>query len=76
MSLQFDKDEIKITELIKDAGNIFNEHEMLGIVSFRADLAEMMLDARIESAVTYGGLTPEEAEEKIVAELAATKREI
>ena len=71
--IEFDKDELRVNDYIKSHSSAFNMIDALNVVSARSDIAEMMLDARIEAAVTYGGLTPEDAEEKILAELEASK---
>jgi len=76
MSLEFDKDEIKITAFIKSTDNVFNEHNVFGVVDARASIAELMLDARIESAMKYGKLDFEEAEKLVLAELEESKREL
>lgn len=80
MSLKFDKDERSATALIRDYSCVFipesqmSVRQVLKLVSFRAGIADLMLDARIEERMKHTGETKEAAEQAIIEELKATEQ--
>ncbi len=75
MTLLFDKDERSVTEKIREYSRIFNEiGNEFKIVSFRSDIAELILDARIEERMKFTDEDFDTAEAAIIKELEATKQ--
>jgi hypothetical protein len=70
MSLKFDKDARAVGNYIQNVNpNAFNAMDPLAVVSARTELAELMLDARVDALVVHEGWKRDKAEEAVIADL-------
>lgn len=74
MALEFDKDERVVGDYIKNVNpRAFNSNDIFAVASARTELAELILDARIDALVVHEGYKREYAEEVVLKDLESSK---